>query len=217
VYELVPFTPEDFYFDQRYVRPSYSLSPGKGHHADLSLGINVTRTSESAFYLKKFKLKAVGTFLTNNKFYTYFSLPENVLVAHQMRITEAKARSEMAMGFAIYTSYLELGGKYEYSYFYASDYVTYQPEHVASGYIRLEVYRFEAEYSMTYRYRMNVNPFISITLDPVLTGSLSLQFRVVESLYLFGRIDNILNAKYSTVYGYPEPGRTIAGGLRIIL
>ncbi len=54
-------------------------------------------------------------------------------------------------------------------------------------------------------------------MGPVLTGSLSLQFRVLDSFFLYGRIDNIYNTRYSTVAGYPEPGRTVIGGLRIVL
>ena len=58
----MPFAPENYYFDQRYVKPDYSLSPGRGHHADLDIGVDVNRTSDKAFYLKKVKFKATGTF-----------------------------------------------------------------------------------------------------------------------------------------------------------
>ncbi len=217
VYELVPFTPENFYFDQRYVRPAYNLLPGKGHHADLNIGIDVTRSSDKSFYLKKLKIKAVGSFITNDRHYAYFSRPDLVLTTHVMKIEQAKARGEAALGFAIYASYLELGGKYEYTYSYASDYVTYQPVHQGSGYIRLNVWRFETEFSTGYRDRVHACPFYRRILKPALTGSLSLQVKVLESFFLFGRVDNIYNSRYSTVLFYPEQGRTVIGGLRIIL
>jgi outer membrane cobalamin receptor len=64
---------------------------------------------------------------------------------------------------------------------------------------------------------MHASPFMNITMRPALTGSLHLQVRVYESFFLYGRIDNIYNSKFSTVYGYPEQGRTIIAGLRIII
>jgi hypothetical protein len=217
LYELVPFSPENYYFDQRYVKPNYSLSPGRGHHVNLVVGIDVNRSSDRPFYVKKFKCKATGSFLTSDRYYSPFSLPEMVLAPHQMKVAEAQAQGETALGFAIYSAYAELGGRYQYSYFYASDYATYQPEHTAGGYVKLEVWRLEAEFSTSYRGRMHSSPFMNITIRPALTGSLHLQVRVYESFYLYGRIDNIYNSKYSTVYGYPEQGRTIIGGLRIII
>ncbi len=215
LYELVPFAPENYYFDQRYVKPNYSLSPGRGHHATLVVGVDANRTSDRPFYLKKVKCKATGTFLTSDRYYSYFSLPEQVLAPHQMKIAEAQAQGEAALGFAIYAAYAELGARYQYSYFYASDYVTYQPEHTAGGYLKLEVWRFETEFSTSYRGRMHASPFMDLTMRPALTGSFHLQFRVYESFFLYGRIDNIYNSKFSTVYGYPEQGRTIIAGLRI--
>jgi len=56
---------------------------------------------------------------------------------------------------------------------------------------------------------------MDVTMRPALIGSLHLQVKVYESFYLYGKIDNIYNGKFSTVYGYPEQGRTIIGGLRI--
>jgi outer membrane cobalamin receptor len=54
-------------------------------------------------------------------------------------------------------------------------------------------------------------------MGPAHIGSLSLQFKVLDSFFLYGRIDNLYNTRYSTVAGYPEQGRTIVGGLRIVI
>jgi hypothetical protein len=217
LYELVPFTPEDFYYNQKYVKPNYSLLPGKGHHADLNMGIDLNNNSNDSFYVKKLKIKAVGSFTTNDRFYSFYSLPEQVLSPYRMKVAQARARGEAAIGFMINPAYIELGGKYEYTYSYASEYVTYQPRHLAGGYVRLTVWRIETEFNTSYRSRINASPIFNNTIGPALIGSLSLQFKVLESFYLYGRIDNIYNSKYSTVYGYPEQGRTIIGGLRIVI
>ncbi len=217
VYELIPFTPEKFYFDQRFVLPDYSLLPGKGHHVELNIGFDVSYSSESAFYLKMLKIRAMGSFITNDRFYVYYSLPNLVLSTHMMNVEQARARCEAAIGFAVYSAYLELAGKYEYTYSYASDYVTYQPDHVGSGSLRLDVWRIEVEFTTGYRSVVQASPFYRMELEPALLGSLSLQVQVLESFYLFGRIDNIYNSKYSNVFFYPEQGRSIIGGLRIII
>lgn len=217
VYELVPFTPEQLYYDQRYVKPEYNLLPGKGHHAEYYMGFDMNINGTKPFHVKKLKIKGTGTYVTNDRFYAFYSLPEQVLKTHRMKLEQIRARGEAAIGFAFYSAYCELGGKYEYTYSYASDYVTYQPVHAGQGYARLSVYRFESEFSTGYRDRVHSSPFCPRTLKPALIGSLSLQIKVVESFFLFGRIDNIYNSKYSTVSGYPEQGRSVVGGVRIIL
>lgn len=217
LYELVPFAPEDLYTGQRYVKPDYSLDPGRGHHADLNMGVDYSRSGDGNFYVKKIKVKAAGIFMTNDRYYSFFSLPEQVQMHHQMKVRQFRARCEAALGFALYSGYCELGGRYEFARYYATDYVTYQPRHIANGYLRLSVWRFETEFSTSYRHRVPVSPFAAVTMGPVHTGSLSLQFRVLDSFFLYGRIDNIYNTRYSTVAGYPEPGRTVIGGLRIVL
>ncbi|HPL16334.1 MAG TPA: hypothetical protein PL180_06570, partial [Spirochaetota bacterium] len=78
-------------------------------------------------------------------------------------------------------------------------------------------WRFETEFGTGYRSRMNASPFMRMEVQPALTGSVSLQVRVLDSLYLHGRVDNLYNSRYSTVYPYPEQGRTVIGGLRIVL
>jgi hypothetical protein len=216
-YELVPFAPEDYYFNQRYVKPNYSLMPGKGHHADCNAGIDITNTSSDPFYLKKVKVKGAGSFVTNDRFYSFFSLPEQVLAPYRMNVKQLRARGEATIGFVIYSAYCEMGGRYEYTYSYASSRVTYQPRHAAGGYLRVAVWRFETELNNAYRSRVDASPFISKTIGPTFIGSLSLQFRILESFYIYGRIDNLYNCKTGTVYGYPEQGRTVIGGLRIVI
>lgn len=217
VYDLIPFTPEDYYFDQKYVMPYYSLHPGREHKAELNFGVAYSATGSEKVYVKKVKFKATGSYSANDRYYSYFSLSEMVLAPHQMKVTRCRARGEFILGVGIYDASLELGGKYEYSYFYASDYVTYQPEHQGSAYIKLALYRFEGEFSTSYRDTIQTSPFMKLTLRKVINGNLSLQLRVFESFYLFGRVNNIYNSKYSMVFGYPEQGRTIIGGLRIII
>jgi hypothetical protein len=217
VYDMIPFTPEDYYFNQKYVLPCYSLYPGKGHHVNLNVGVEYTASGKDSFYVKKIKFKASGSYVTNDRFYSFFSLPELLLAPHRMKVMQCRARADGGIGFAIYSSYLEIGGKYEYTYSYASDYVTYQPEHQASGYIQFNVWRLEFYFNAGYRSRVHASPFINHTIAKSLVSSCTLQFRVLDSFYLYGKIDNIYNTTYRTVYGYPEPGVIVAGGLRIMI
>ena len=93
--------------------------------------------------------------------------------------------------------------------------MTYQPEHTAGGYIRLKVWRFETEFSTSYRGRMHVEPVHEADMRPALTGSLYLQVRVCDSFFLYGGSTTYITASTAPCSGYPEQGRTIIGGLRI--
>ena len=216
-YDLFPFAPEDFYFAQKYVHPYYSLSAGKGHHADFKFGVDYTSAGKNNFYVKKIKFRLSGSYMTNDRYHSYFSLPELVLAPYRMKLQQCKAKAEGGIGFMIYSVYLELGGRYEYAYFYASSHVTYQPGHAAAAYLNCSVWRFELQYDTLFRGAMYASPFFNVIIHKAFIGSGTLQFKVFDSFYLYGRIENVYNIKYNTVYGYPEPGLTVSGGLRIIL
>ncbi len=102
------------------------------------MGVDYSRTGDGDFYVKKIKVKATGIFLTNDRYYSFFSLPEQVLTHHQMKMRQLRARCEAALGFALYSGYCELGGRYEFVRYYASDYVTYQPRHIGERLPALE-------------------------------------------------------------------------------
>jgi len=54
-------------------------------------------------------------------------------------------------------------------------------------------------------------------LSGAVIGTLGLQRRMLESFYAYIRVENLYNARYNLRDGYPEPGITLLGGLRILI
>ncbi|MBN2079198.1 MAG: hypothetical protein JW838_09545 [Spirochaetes bacterium] len=216
-YELEPFRPEKYYWDERFVLPNYRLKPGRGHRTEAAVGLDVSREGTGKAYFRSLRMKISGSFMTRDRYHSLFPLPEMVRYPHRMKLAEAGAAGEASLEFAIPHGRIETGGKYEYSYFYADGYVTYRPEHGGGAFLRIEIWRFETDFNLLYRGPVNACPFARVRMDRAFIGSLVLQCRIHDSLYLQGRIDNLFDARYSEVYGYPEPGRTFLGGIRVIL
>lgn len=216
-YELEPFRPEKYYWDERFVMPDYRLKPGRGHRAEAAAGLNVSREGSGKAYFSGLRMKVSGSFMTRDRHYSLFSLPELVRYPHRMKLAAAGAAGEASLEFVIPHGRIETGASYEYSYFYASGYVTYRPEHLWGAFLRIEIWRFETDFTTRYRGPVYACPFARVRMDRAFIGSLVLQCRIHESLYLQGRVDNLFDARYSEVYGYPEPGRSFLGGVRVML
>ena len=216
-YEMPPFTPEQFYFEQRYVQPTYRLGPGKGHRAELGVQVGADFKSDAPVYVERLNLRASGMYRTLDRYYSFFTLPYEVLYPHQMVVSQYRGRCQAGIGVRVIKAGFELGGEYEFNGWRASDYVTYLPHHQAGGYIRISISRVNAEFSTGYRGLVETSPFMHIAMGGAITGTVSLQARVMDSFSLFVRVDNIYNTRYDTVYGYPEQGRTLIGGLRVVI
>ena len=64
---------------------------------------------------------------------------------------------------------------------------------------------------------INPDPQDDTMLKRAIIGSLRLEMKVVETFYLFAKVNNIYGSEYSYRDGYLEPGRIFLGGLRIII
>ena len=60
-------------------------------------------------------------------------------------------------------------------------------------------------------------PAATVRLDDYLLASLSVGYRILPQLELFGRVENGFDADYQDVVGYATPGRTVHAGLRVAL
>lgn len=217
LYDMKPFEPENYYYGQKYMMPNYRLAPGIGHKAEAKLSVELKRNSTSAAYLSKVRFKAVGTFETNDKYNNYLPTGDQVLTSLPTRILFAQGMGDLALGFVLKALYMELGAKYHYFYPYASRRITYHAEHELDGFILLRLYRLEVEFHHRYRTHMYAHPYLQIQIQPLLLAYGTVQLKVKETFYIYGRVDNIYNRKYSLRWGYPEPGRTVIGGIRILI
>ena len=54
-----------------------------------------------------------------------------------------------------------------------------------------------------------------VRLDGYAIANIRASFPIMEKLEIYGRIDNVTDAKYATVYGYGTYGRSAFGGVRV--
>ncbi len=58
-------------------------------------------------------------------------------------------------------------------------------------------------------------PAVRVQLDAFTLMGVSASYKISENFKLYGRIENLLNAKYEEVYGYGTPGRTAYAGVKV--
>ncbi|MCU0847883.1 MAG: hypothetical protein MUD12_08345 [Spirochaetes bacterium] len=216
-YDLLPYKPENFYNSQKFYLQNFRLHPGKDHLASLKIGIDYKNTSTRDVYLKGFKLKASGEFERDSKYYNYYFYLYNMLSSQTIASMFARGKGEIGFNIALYGSELEFGANYEYVYYYADKKITYMPVHTVAGVIKYRVNRFELEMKNTFRNNMYGDPYFITRMDSAVYCSLSMQFKVLETFFLYAKADNLLDYKYSSRKGFPDQGRTFLGGLRIII
>lgn len=205
-YDLVPFQPEDFYLKQKYINPNYNLPPGLVHAGEIrtDLKVNNILNIKGNFKIEK-----------NNNYYNYFPALGNVLRAETLEIVSYNPGIE-----AIFTFYNKIWGMaltYNYIYFDAPKKITYIPEHEASSAIRYNGKNWKFEWNNKLRGKVYTDPDTDKTLPESLIGSLGIQRRMLEGSYLYCKVENLYNNRYTLRSGYPEPGLSVLIGLRILI
>jgi hypothetical protein len=219
IYDLVPFNPEDFYFEQKYISPNYELLPGKEHNVNLKGELDFRFESKSNFSVKQVRLKGKGSYIKNDNFYNYFSLAGNVITAEEIPIEIYRFKGDMITDLRIFNNQLKFIFNYEYNHFKADRNITYNPIDIFGGTLNFRNNGWEVEWDNKYIGEVFINPDVSDTrkLESVIIGSLKLQLKMVKTFYFYARINNLYDKKYSYREGYFEPGITFLSGLRIII
>ncbi|MDR3237554.1 MAG: TonB-dependent receptor, partial [Spirochaetia bacterium] len=117
----------------------------------------------------------------------------------------------------MYSYILSFNIGYVYSKYTADDYITYRPSHKFTSSVSLNSDKWSLAWGNDYSSSVYVETNGSEKLDGALIGSMVLQVQVVESVLLNLKMENLYNDHYRYRDGYPEPGFTILGGLRILL
>ncbi len=215
-YDLAPFRPEDFYFQQKYILPTYDLPPGKVHRGEVKGDLLITLTGDDFFYLKKLKLKGKAVVEKNSDFYNYYSMPGDVLNADTIPVNSYEFAGNVVFDFMISGNTLSFDFNYTYSYYSSDENVTYRPSHKGGARISYSEKRWGLEWENQLRDEVYIEPNSDKKLDRSVIGNLGFQISVIDAFYLYAKIDNLYGNEYCFRYGYPEPGRTFLGGLRII-
>lgn len=205
-YDLVPFRPEEFYLEQKYIMPTYDLPPGRVHHGEARLEVRVNDSVN---------IKAGVVIENNDKFYNYVTVPGDVLSAETIEATTCV--SNVDSRFSLFEKALEIALRYEYNYFIASDHITYRPRQNFGSAVRYNGKLWRFEWTNKLIGKVYVDPMGDEELSGAVIGTLGLQRQMLESFYAYIRVENLYNARYNLRDGYPEPGMSILGGLRILI
>jgi hypothetical protein len=205
-YDLEPFKPENLYFDQKYVYPQYSLAPSRTHTVEGKMDI------KGGDYLT---LKGNVTFRHSDHFYNYVSDSSNVLGAHGIRATSVVSNVDGKLKIA--ESGFEFDMSYEYSYFRAPEKITYTPSHVVNETFLYNGNKLKLEWGNKFVSKAYTRPDSDKTIRSAVIGLFGVQYQLVNGLFSYLRVENLYNSRYYLREGYPEPGVTVLGGLRILL
>ncbi|MCL1911636.1 MAG: hypothetical protein FWG13_05475 [Leptospirales bacterium] len=217
-HELLPFRPEELYYEQRYIKPESFLPPQKVNKVELNGTFLIQRKSESGFYLKSFKFKTRAAYEDNNNFYNYVQVPsEDVIIPGTVHAESVLSSNESSANFVLYSFVLSLSLGYTYTKYISNEFITYRPMHKLTSSLSLGSDNWNVTWGNNYSGSVYVDATNGDKLSGVLIGSLGLSAKVVESTFLNIKINNLYNAHYSYRDGYPEPGFTIIGGLRILI
>jgi len=218
IYDLIPFMPENLYTAQRYIKPDNDLPPGKAHHGELNGVFEVPYSKKKNFYIKHLKFKFRGSVEKNDNFYNYRPVPiEDVLSVETIPAVYFDVNGEASLDFRIYTGKLKFAMNYTYFRFIADNNITYRPEHSAEESLTFMAGIWEFEWSNRLEGGAFIDPDSDDMLNRTVVGTLGFQIRLVETLFINFKLDNLYNSSYSLINGYPEPGLTALFGLRIII
>ncbi|HOW83237.1 MAG TPA: hypothetical protein PK573_11805 [Spirochaetota bacterium] len=217
VYDLVPFNPENVYFDKKYIDPDYRLDPGKAHHLNFKSNLDFKFTSEKSVYLKALKFKTVFDFEDNSRFYNYYLTPENLLSARTLHVMYLTLKCDLTFDFALSVTGLKLNFNYVFQKFYADRNVTFRPEHAAGVLLGFTSKWLDFDWSNQYQGMRYMNPSDDETLKWYVWGSFEARVKILETFSIFAKLDNLYNVFYSYRRGYPEPGIVFMAGLKIVI
>ncbi|MCX7679222.1 MAG: hypothetical protein N2316_08370 [Spirochaetes bacterium] len=205
-YDLLPFRPEVYYLQQKYIYPNYSLPPGRVHRGDMKCEF---RVNEIIHLLAQFIIER------NNNFYNYFPLPGNVLSAHP--IEAIVYRSKFDVTITLFNRLVEYDLLYEFARYQADEWITYSPVHTFTSSIRYNGKRWTFDWNNRYISQVYTNPYTDDQLRAVIVGDFGIQRKMLESFYAYLKVENLYNYKYYLREGYPEQGITFLGGIRILM
>lgn len=205
-YDIAPFDPEDFYLEQKYIKPTYNLPPGKVHHGDVKVDFRMN---------SRIKLKGNFVIEKNNKYYNYYPLDGNLLTAEAIAVVWYYTRVDT--NCVIYKKLLEITLSYEYSFFDAEDNITYYPNHNFLNSIVFNGKEWKLEWSNKIKGKVYTDPDEDEQIDEVVIGYFGIQRKMINGFYAYLRVENLYNHKYTLREDYPEPGFSLLGGLRILI
>lgn len=219
VYDMESFQPEILFYDQKFMNPDYTLPPQKVHKVDLRGDLDLKLDGNDKNPLRLLTLRGKGSYEKNDNFYNFMPLQGNVLGAESLPVVIYTFKGDFITDLRILGKSLKLAMNYEYRFYRAEKNITYRPREIIGGQINYKNNGLEIEWDNRFTDEVYINPEPQDRrkLDRALIGSIIMQLRMVESFFLYAKVNNLYDLRYGLREGYYEPGRTYLGGLRIMI
>ncbi|MFA5519877.1 MAG: hypothetical protein WDA74_11540 [Spirochaetota bacterium] len=223
-YILEPYRPDDYLYSQKYIELDFNLPPSTINHVELSgeFDFRLSGESSSVFSLRSFSIKSRGIFENNNNLYNYDSSPEKLLFVDPVSAAFFNSKTEIVTKASLYNHIMGLQLGYDYFKYYTfgnnSDInITYRPANILSLSLSFESSRVEVVWKNSFKDAVYIDPLSDKKMGEMIEGEVNFNFRVYDTFFLYSRINNLYDAKYTLREGYPEPGRSFFFGLRVMI
>jgi len=219
---LEPFRPEEVYFQQNYVSPEETLDASKMQRVSAGISYESIYNRSLFITVDKIKFKLSGKYEEADNFPNFYPIDADdyasIITATPVSAKFMLVNSDLSFDCRFLDNRFKVSLNYQYENFFNNDVMIYRPEQQYDGTIRLYHAYGEIEWSNKYVSSVHTSSTTrNEKLSSGLIGSLQVQFKIAEALYLDFLFNNLYGAKYSFRQGYPEPGFTALGGLRIII
>lgn len=205
-YDIDPFKPEKFYFDQKYVQSSLNLAPTLTHQFNIH-----------AEYHKSDNINFIGEARIDKaeNYYNFVPVTGNILGVSPIDLWHYYFKGDAVIGL-IKEHTLDFIFGYEFNYFQADKNITYKPMHSIKESLKYKGEKWNIEWSNSFTTKVYVSPDTDKNLKLVILGRFDIQREILNGFYAYISIDNLYNQKYNLRDGYPEPGVNVFGGIRVL-
>lgn len=207
-YDLQPFRPEEYYYAQHFIYPTYDLDPSKVHTLDGRLDLA---------FGDRLLIKNMITFKESDNYYNYMpsDVSEYLITAHGVK---AKILTyAFDEDISIIRNQLRIIGGYQYQRFFADENITYAPLHSLNMVAKFNGKIINIDWTNELISPVFIDPDSDEKLKEALVGYLDVQFKTIETFYAYLRLENLYNNEYYLRDGYPEAGLTALIGIRILI
>ncbi|MCX8124275.1 MAG: hypothetical protein N3F66_08940 [Spirochaetes bacterium] len=205
-YFMQPFKPEELYLQQKFITPIYNLEPARVHR-----GLVKIDSKMNSFLT----VQLLSQTEHSTNFYNYVTVPGDVLTAKG--IESWIFTNSINLAINVVPKLLAVDAQYKYSYYNASENITYRPQHLLAMAITYNGTKWKVNLSHDIAGSVYTSPQEDTKLKSRVVGYLDLQRKMLEGFFAYIRVENLYNNRYYLRENYPESGIKGLFGIRILL
>lgn len=214
-YDMESFRPEELYRVSYRVAPTFDHDPSRIHRVDVEGAFSILSEDDARNGSLVVKGEAVAE--DHSNYYFYMDSGTELLTIETVPARIYSTRFSLESRLPFNTQSVEIEASYLQRFQEAEDRIPYLADNEGEAVLRHFMGAFETSLKHIVRGSLYTDIAGDDTLPLSVVGECSIQYRTLEGFYLYMLCSNIYNSGYSMQKGYPEPGRNLLGGIRIIL